>query len=73
MRKSILNENQIMNFEFQIERMERTHFHQSIEILYVLEGNPEVKIQDKVYRTHPEDIIVINANKKHSYHQKKMC
>ena len=46
MRKSILNENQIMNFEFQIERMERTHFHQSIEILYVLEGNPEVKIED---------------------------
>ena len=71
MRKSILNENQIMNFEFQIERMERTHLHQSIEILYVLEGNPEVKIQDKVYRTHPEDIIVINANKKHSYQSKE--
>lgn len=67
MRKSILNGEQIMNFEFRIERMEGTHFHQSIEILYVLEGNPEITVQDKIYQAHPEDIIVINANKKHSY------
>lgn len=67
MRKSILDGSQIMNFEFQIERMESTHFHQSIEIIYVLEGNPEITVQDKVYQAHPEDVIVINANKKHSY------
>ena len=67
MRKSILNGDQIMNFEFQIERMEGTHFHQSIEILYVLEGNPEITVQDKIYQAHPDDIVVINANKKHSY------
>ena len=71
MRKSILNGSQIMNFAFQIERAEGTHFHQSIEIFYVLEGSPEVIVQDKVYQAHPEDIIVINANKKHSYQSKE--
>ena len=67
MRKNILDGSQIMNFEFQIERMERKHFHQSIEIMYVLDGNPEIVIQDKKYQAHPEDIVVINANKEHSY------
>ncbi len=67
MRKNILDGSQIMNFEFQIERLEGTHFHQSIEILYVLEGEPEITIQDRPYQAHPEDIIVVNANKKHSY------
>ncbi len=60
-----------MNFEFQIERMENPHFHQSVEILYVLEGNPEITIQDQVYQAHPEDIVVINANKKHSYQSRE--
>ncbi len=67
MRKNILNGNQIMNMEFQIDRMESLHFHQSIEILYVLEGDPEITVQNNTYQAHPEDILVINANKKHSY------
>ncbi|MCF0132437.1 MAG: helix-turn-helix domain-containing protein, partial [Blautia sp.] len=71
MRKIILNGTQIMNFEFQIDRMEQTHFHQSIEIMYVLEGNPEVTVYNTTYQAHPEDIIVINANKKHSYRCKE--
>ena len=71
MRKSILNGSQIMNFAFQIERAEGTHFHQSIEIFYVLEGNCEVVVQDRIYQAHPEDLIVINANKKHSYQSKE--
>lgn len=67
MRKNILNGKQIMNMEFQIDKTESLHFHQSIEILYVLEGEPEITVQDNTYQAHPEDIIVINANKKHSY------
>ncbi|MCD8154818.1 MAG: helix-turn-helix domain-containing protein [Clostridiales bacterium] len=67
MRKNILSSDQILNFEFQIDRVEPTHFHQSIEILYILEGSPEVTIHDSVYRAQPEDILVINANKRHSY------
>lgn len=71
MRKSILDGSQIMNFEFQIEPVEKKHFHQSIEIIYVLDGDPEIVIQDKKYQAHPEDIIVINANKEHSYQSRE--
>lgn len=71
MKKNILNGNQIMNMEFQIEKVDPIHFHQSIEILYVLEGNPKITIQDNTYQAHPEDILVINANKKHSYQSEK--
>ena len=52
MRKNILNGNQIMNMEFQIDRMESLHFHQSIEILYVLEGDPEITVQNNTYQAH---------------------
>ena len=67
MRNNILENSQIMNFDFQIERAEETHVHPSVEIIYVLEGDPRVTVQDKVYEAHPEDIIVVNANKRHSY------
>lgn len=68
MRKNILDDKNIMNFEFQIVKSEPTHFHQSIELLYVLEGNIKVTIGDSEYMAEPEDILVVNANKKHSYH-----
>lgn len=70
MRNSVLGEHQIMNMVFKADPMERIHFHQSIEILYVLEGNPQITIQDNLYQAHPDDIVVINANKRHSYQAK---
>ncbi|MBP3902464.1 MAG: helix-turn-helix domain-containing protein, partial [Blautia sp.] len=67
MRNFVPDDSRIMTFDFQIEQVETTHFHQSIEVFYVLEGNPSVTVQDEVYQMHPEDVLVINANKKHSY------
>lgn len=45
---------------------EREHFHQDIELLFVLEGNLTISIGDRTIQMQPEDIFVINANKKHS-------
>ena len=59
MKKNILGENQIMNMEFQIDKTEMIHLHQSVEILYVLEGNPEITVQDNTYQAHPEDVLVL--------------
>lgn len=67
MRKNILKNHDIVDFEFRIAKSETTHLHQSIELLYILEGNVEVTVSENVYHAEPEDIIVINANKKHSY------
>jgi len=65
---SILDDNDIMGFKFQIAKSEPAHFHQFIEIIYVLEGNLKIIIENNKYDASSEDIIVINANKKHSYY-----
>lgn len=68
MHKNIMDEKDIMNFEFRILKSEPIHFHQNIEIMYVLEGNLKLMAGNSEYNAGPEDIIVINANKKHSYY-----
>ncbi|MCI6466173.1 MAG: helix-turn-helix domain-containing protein [Faecalicatena sp.] len=45
---------------------EREHFHQDIELLYVLEGSMDVAVGEKVTHMEPEDVLIVNANKKHS-------
>lgn len=67
MRKNILKEQDFVNFEFYIAKSEPTHLHQTIELLYILEGNVEVVVEENQYSAKSEDIIVINTNKKHSY------
>lgn len=49
------------------EQEEREHFHQDIELIYILEGMMDVTIGEQVTHMEPEDILVVNANKKHSY------
>ncbi len=46
---------------------EREHFHQDIELLFVLEGNLDVKIGEQTTHMKQEDILVVNANKRHSF------
>lgn len=44
---------------------EREHFHQDIELLFMLEGNMDVECGGQVSCMEAGDILVINANKKH--------
>lgn len=46
---------------------EREHFHQDIELLFVLEGNLDVTVGEQTVCMKQEDILVVNANKKHSF------
>lgn len=45
---------------------EQEHFHQDIELLYVLEGTLDVTAGEQITHMKPEDILVVNANKRHS-------
>ena len=45
---------------------EREHFHQDIELLFVLEGSLDVTVGEQVTHMKQEDILIVNANKKHS-------
>jgi beta-xylosidase/AraC-like DNA-binding protein/mannose-6-phosphate isomerase-like protein (cupin superfamily) len=67
MRKDIGNDKTIMDFDFQIVRSEPTHFHQSIEVIYILEGKTSITVENNTYEAESEDVLVVNANKKHSY------
>ena len=43
------------------------HLHTDIEILYVMEGEMEVRIGDRACMAGPQDIILINSGEKHSF------
>ena len=45
---------------------EAEHFHQDIELLYIMEGSLDVKVGEQMTHMFPEDILVINANKMHT-------
>lgn len=43
------------------------HSHKDIEILYVLEGNVDIRISERVYSAEAQDIILINSGEEHSF------
>lgn len=47
---------------------DKEHFHQDIELIYLLEGTMELSTGNKNVTLKADDIIVVNANKKHCYH-----
>ena len=44
------------------------HCHESLELLFVLSGNVNVKMESKNYRLSEDDIILINSNQIHELH-----
>lgn len=49
------------------KKEEPEHFHQEIELIYLLEGTMDLTIGDRPIHLEADDIIVINANKKHCF------
>ena len=49
------------------KKEEKEHFHQEIELLYLLEGTMELAVADRKIHLETDDIIVVNANKKHGF------
>lgn len=56
----------IMDFEFRMDKIQNTHFHQNPEIIYVLEGSVEVEVESEKYRLEKGEILLVNANKRHA-------
>lgn len=65
------NERKIVQFYFATNPETATHYHQNLEILYVLRGEMDVQIDDTHYILRDSDFILINANKRHSIHVEK--
>lgn len=57
----------IVRCQFSSKGTKELHFHQDIEILYVLDGTIEVKSKETADVLHTDDFILINSNVRHEY------
>lgn len=62
---AVYSKKEKLKIEVSSVRAEREHFHQDVELLFVLEGALDVTVGEQVTHMKEEDILVINANKKH--------
>ena len=60
------NERKLMQFYFLTDPESAVHYHQNIEILYVLKGKMGVQIDEIQYMLHDGDFLLVNANKRHA-------
>ena len=49
----------IMDFKFETREVQNTHFHQNLEIVYVLEGGVEIQIEPETYNLKKGDFLTI--------------
>lgn len=56
----------VMDFEFDTRNVQDTHFHQNIEIIYVLDGAAEIQIETEKFVLQKGEFLLVNANKRHS-------
>lgn len=59
------NERRLMQFYFITNAEISTHYHQNLELFYVLAGELEIQIDEQEFYLKQGDIILINANKRH--------
>ena len=50
--------------------LDEEHFHQEMELLYILEGDIDVIIEKKVSHLKTDDMYIVNSNRKHSFKTK---
>jgi beta-xylosidase/AraC-like DNA-binding protein len=65
--KKSSSKEKIITYDIMMRQKEETHFHQDVELIYVLEGEMELKVEGDTFHLKREDIVVVNANRKHSY------
>jgi len=67
MEKHYRNSIPIIEVEFIANQDRHIHFHENIELLYVLHGKMEITVEEETFALSPDDMIVVNSNKSHSF------
>lgn len=67
MEKNYMSSDSLIELEFIADTNMATHYHENIELLYLLNGNLVVTVEEETFALNPRDMLVINANRKHSY------
>lgn len=60
------SERKILDFTFITNDEISTHYHQNPELLYVIQGQMHVQLENASFLLKPGDFIMINANKTHT-------
>ncbi|MGQ4669064.1 helix-turn-helix domain-containing protein [Metabacillus halosaccharovorans] len=47
------------------------HAHNDIELIYMIEGNLEVKIKNNLFTLNKSDFVIVNSNELHSFHSEE--
>lgn len=61
----------IVRCTFSTKKEQTMHFHQDIEIVYVLDGSLQVDYEDASYFLKADDFLLINSNVRHEYSSKE--
>lgn len=64
--ENFIRKNRILT-EVMNVREESAHFHQDVELIYILEGRMKLQICEKDFELSGNDIVVINSNEQHCY------
>lgn len=67
MEKNYMSSDSLIELEFIADTKMATHYHENIELLYLLNGNLVVTVEEETFALNPRDMLVIDANRKHSY------
>lgn len=67
MQDLILKDDALMDFDIRETANVGNHFHQDIELLYIIDGELTLHIDNDELGMKQDDYTIINANRKHSY------
>lgn len=67
MEKNFLSSDTLVELEFLTDLQTGIHYHENFELLYLLNGSLMVTVEEESFSLRPGDMIMVNANKKHSY------
>ncbi|MDY2939273.1 MAG: helix-turn-helix domain-containing protein [Fusicatenibacter sp.] len=67
MEKNYIRSDSIVELEFLSERKTGIHYHENIELLFLMSGNMTVTVEGEEFPLESGDMIVVNANRNHSY------
>lgn len=67
MERNYLKPDALMELDFVTDREISTHWHENFELLFVISGELRLAIEENTYNLKSGDLVMVNANRKHSY------
>lgn len=67
MERNYMNPDALAEFDFVEDLSLPSHYHENIEMLFILDGKMQVKVEETDYCLEKDDILLVNASRYHSY------